>query len=293
MVGLLCKEGDEIKILCCMYGGEYGYNALRIASNVAGATDSTLTVMYVAEKKNNSALELKENIFKKVDEIVEKKGVGAEKKFVARKNIADAILEEANKKYDLVILGSAKFRGLERVLFGSVSYKVAEYADVPVLVVKRNTDRLKKILVCTDGSNTAKVACRMGVLLGRALGATVTMLAVAPEFYDKKLSGENSNEFVEVVKKRVSDDIEILLKDGKSLPVYAVKPLEKSINVKILARAGKGVKSAREEILKEAPGHDLVICGSRGLSRLQRVRMGHVSLAVKENADSNVLIVRN
>lgn len=64
------------------------------------------------------------------------------------------------------------------------------------------------------------------------------------------------------------------------------------IDVSKICRAGKGVKSVREEILKEAPNYDLVVCGSRGLSRMERVRMGHVSLAIKENANTNVLIVR-
>jgi nucleotide-binding universal stress UspA family protein len=275
-----------------MYGGEYGYNALRIASKIARATDSKLSFLYVTDVEHEDYSTMKESIFKKVDEALVETGVRAKKKFVAKKNVTDTILKETNKKYGLIILGSAKFTGTKRMLFGSVSYKVAEYADVPVLVVKRKTDRVEKILVCTDGSKTAKAACSMGVLLGRTLGAKVTMLAVAPEFYDEKLNGEDGEKYSEVVKKRVSDDIEILLKDGKSVPFYAAKPLEKGINVEILARAGKGVKSVREEINRLAPKYDLIIVGSRGLSRLDRVRMGHVSLAVSENADSNVLIVR-
>ena len=287
------KEGDEINILCCMYGGEYGYNALRIASKIAGATDSKLSFLYVTDVKREDYSGMRDSVFKKVDEALVEMDMRAEKKFIANKNVTNTILKEADGKYDLVVLGSAKFKGTKRMLFGSISYKVAEYADVPVFVVKRKTAKLEKILVCTDGSKTAKAACSMGVFLGRALGAKVTMLAVAPEFYDKKLKGEDGKEYSEIVKKRVSDDIEILLEDGESVPFYAVKPLEKGINVEILAKAGKGVKSVREEILKEAPGHDLVICGSRGLSRLERVRMGHVSLGVSENADSNVLIVRH
>jgi nucleotide-binding universal stress UspA family protein len=65
------------------------------------------------------------------------------------------------------------------------------------------------------------------------------------------------------------------------------------IDVGKICRGGKGVKSVREEILKEAKGYDLVVCGSRGLSKFERIKMGHVSLAVKEQADTNVLIVRN
>ncbi len=297
-----------------MYGGEYGYNALGIASRIAKETDSKLTVMYVVERMPGrligrgkhipartgktaadlyrSVPELKKAIFEKVDGILKERGVTAKKKFVTRKKVADAILEESDKKYDLVVLGSARFSGMARRLFGSVSYQVAEFANVPVLVVKRKTDEIKKILICTDGSESAKSARAMGAMLGKALNAKVTMLSVAPEFFDEGLAMECNQGVSSVVKKKVSVDIETLRRDGKQVIVYTRKPLEKSIEVELICRAGKGIKSVRKEILKEAPKHDLVVCGSRGLSRMERVRMGHVSLSVNENAKTNVLIVR-
>lgn len=283
-----------MKILCCMYGGEYGYNALRIASQIAKGTNSRLTVMYVAGRvgKHFAGSELKDQIFEKINDILKEKGVTAEKKFVTKKNIADVILEESDKGYNLVILGSARFSGLRRVLFRSVSHQVAEFADIPVLVVKRKTAEIKKILICTDGSKSAKSGCVIGTMIGKALGANVTMFSVAPEFSDEELAMNHNEEFANIVKKKVSADVEMIRRAGKYIPVYTPKPLERSVDVEMICRAGKGVKSVREEILKEAPKYDLVVCGSRGLSRMERVRIGHVSLAVKENADTNVLIVR-
>lgn len=303
-----------MKILACMYGGEYGYNALGIASRIAKETDSELTVMYVVERLPDRFVtmlgetaggpgktvadlyrgipNLKDSIFEKVDGILKEHGVTAKKKFVTRKKVADAILEESDEKYDLVVLGSARFSGMARRLFGSVSYQVAEFANVPVLVVKRKTDEMKKILICTDGSESAKSACAMGAMLGRALGAKVTMLSVSPEFFDEDLAKECNQGAPAVVKKKVSIDIEALQRDGKQVLVYARKPLEKSIEVELICRAGEGIKSVRKEILKEAPNYDMVVCGSRGLSRMERVKMGHVSLSLNENADTNVLIVR-
>lgn len=279
-----------MKILVGMYGGEYGYNALRIASCIAKGTDSELTVMYVVEKvpdrysarfeqtivESGKTLadlyqglpDLKDTIFEKVDDVLKESGVTAKKEFVTGKGIVDAILQEADEKYDLVVLGSARFSGLERMLFGSVSYQVAAGASVPVLVVKRQTDDLNSILICTDGSESAKSACLMGAMLGKALDAKVTLLTVAPEFFDEGVAKECDLESRNSIKEKIG------------------------IEVESICRAGKGVKSVRSEILNEAPKHDLVVCGSRGLSRMERVRMGHVSLAVKENADTNVLIVR-
>lgn len=278
-----------MKILTCMYGGEHGYSALKIASQIAKSTASDLTVIYVVEKlperyrtsfhytvveggKTLADLlhglpDMKDKIFEKVDEITGEYGLKVEKKMIAGKT-ADIIINECEKGYDLVVVGSAGLKGLERFLFGSVSYEVAEYANVPVLVVKRDTE-LKRILVCTDGSEPAEEAEFFAGLLAKALDAEVTLLSVAPEYVEPRLAEE-----CDLMGKR-------MLKEVFNLDAKAV------------CIAGKGVKSVREAIIKESPNYDLVTVGSRGLSKLQRVKMGHVSLAVKENAETNVLIVRN
>ena len=279
-----------MKILSCMYGGEYGYTALRMASKIAKATDSELTLMYVVDKIPDrfatrlgetaagpgetiadlyqNIPDLKDTIFENAEKILEKSGIIAEKEFVTGHKIADAILEKSDEGYDLVVLGSGGFAGLERMLFGSVSYQVAEHADVPVLVVKQSDDNLKNILVCTDGSESAKSACLMGAVIAKAVDAKVALLTVAQEFLDEEHAKACDIECSSAIKEKVGIDVERVCK------------------------AGKGIKSVRDEINRLAPKYDLIVVGSRGLSRLERVRMGHVSLSVNENADSNVLIVR-
>jgi nucleotide-binding universal stress UspA family protein len=272
-----------------MYGGEHGYTALNIASKIAKATDSDLTVIYVVEKlperyrtrfhytvvEGDKTLAdllhglpfMKSKIYSKVNEITRGYGLEAEKKMIAGKT-ADVILEESEKGYDLVVVGSAGLKGIERFLYGSVSYEVAEYANVPVLVVKKDVD-IRRMLVCTDGSESAEEAEFFAGQLAKALGAEITLLSVAPEY----------------VEPEVAEQCDLM---GKRMLMEVF-----GIDAGALCIAGAGVKSVREAILKEAPGYDLVVVGSRGLSKLQRVKMGHVSLAVKEKADTNVLIVRN
>ncbi|MDP6460073.1 MAG: universal stress protein, partial [Candidatus Hydrothermarchaeota archaeon] len=50
---------------------------------------------------------------------------------------------------------------------------------------------------------------------------------------------------------------------------------------------------AVEEIIKESKGYDLVVLGSRGLSKIKRMLVGHVSLNVETKAETNVLVVRS
>jgi hypothetical protein len=108
----------------------------------------------------------------------------------------------------------------------------------------------------------------MGAMIARAIGAEVSLLTVAQEFLDVGHAKECDIECSNLINKKIGIDVERI------------------------CHTGKGVKSVREEINKLAPKFDLIVVGSRGLSRMERVRMGHVSLSVKENADSNVLIVR-
>ena len=108
----------------------------------------------------------------------------------------------------------------------------------------------------------------MGAMIGKAVGAKVALLTVAQEFLDDEHAKTCDIECSNAIKEKVGIDVERVCK------------------------AGKGIKSVREEISKLAPKFDLIVVGSRGLSRLERVRMGHVSLFIKENADANILIVR-
>lgn len=103
------------------------------------------------------------------------------------RKIADAIIEESDRGYDLLILSSAGLSGVERTLFGSVSYEVAGYANIPVLIVKRPKEEIKRILTCTDSPKSAKAGCFMGSLIGKAVDAEANMLSAAPEFFDRRM----------------------------------------------------------------------------------------------------------
>ena len=47
-----------------------------------------------------------------------------------------AILEEAARGYDTIIMGSRRRKGIKRLLLGSVSHSVVHRSDCPVLVLR-------------------------------------------------------------------------------------------------------------------------------------------------------------
>ena len=61
-----------------------------------------------------------------------------------------------NKGVDLICMGSQGTSGLERVLLGSVTAKVIEKADCPVLAIPRDSKfkEIKKIAFSTDYHNS-------------------------------------------------------------------------------------------------------------------------------------------
>ncbi len=188
------------------------------------------------------------------------KAKGEVKKLKRGGEFVSSVLDELEKGgYDMLIFADYDPK---------VTRRIAEHATVPVLVVKRSFDKIEKILTCTDGSDAARMSCLLGSRIAKVLGAELTMLSVAPEFMDEEYARECELACAYVAREKVG------------------------IEPKTICKVGKGVKSVREEILKEAPNHDLVVCGSRGLSHMERVLMGHVSLGILEKADTNVLIVR-
>lgn len=85
-----------------------------------------------------SARDEAENALSLQVEACEKRGVAARYKIITSDNVAEQILKTAkDKKADLIVIGSQGLHGLGRIKsLGSVSRKVSEFADCPVLIVR-------------------------------------------------------------------------------------------------------------------------------------------------------------
>jgi nucleotide-binding universal stress UspA family protein len=165
----------------------------------------------------------------------------------------------------MVVTGTRGAKGLERHLFESVSYQVAEYAKIPVLVVRKEVVENEKILMATDGSEASKEAVYCCGYLAKGLGFQVTVLSVTPTSERRNCSEAAVEEAAEI--------------------------LEKEFGIKSKGMVLTG--NSAEKILEESAEMDLVIMGSRGLSRIRRLLLGHVSQRVLADGKTNVLIVRN
>ena len=189
---------------------------------------------------------------------------------IERGHAADLIITRAREeRADLIILGSRGLSRIQSFLIGSVSQKVVTYAPCSVLIVKRKSRELKKILVALDGS----------------------------KYSDKAVDYLQSHFLPEGIR------CTALFAWEQPLPLYlpkmAVEEMQERFR-RLLGRAGFKAKTLFvhghpakrivEAAQKKKP--DLVVVGSRGLTGLKRFLLGGISHKVVVYSPASVLVVR-
>lgn len=138
------------RILVAVDGSEYGEAALERAVDLAEAHGGDLSIAYVVNINEEFYAQAPEMVEKMVrdarallDEMkkrAEARGVKAET-YVREGEPHRWIIElAAERKVDLIVMGSHGRTGLKRLLMGSVAEKVIGLSSVPVLVAKTKSD---------------------------------------------------------------------------------------------------------------------------------------------------------
>lgn len=141
---------------------------------------------------------------------------------------------------------------------------------------------MRKILVTTDGSDTANKALLEAKRLGKPFNAEICILNVAQDVLITPYVTMN-NYNMETIKN--------LREAGERILDEALKLFDDyEGEVKVKLRTG----TAGEEIIKEVDNgdYDLVVMGSRGLGTFSRAMLGSVSSRVLHHVNSNILIVK-
>ncbi len=141
------------RILVPVDGSRYSRDAVRIAVQLAAVHQSHVAILHVvdlslleqlsrfAEKDRTSLheqLRSSANGFLQDMEREVRKAAGLPAAVLIREGIPhETILEEAVQwGADLIIMGKLGRRGVSHILLGSVTERVIEFSEVPVLVVK-------------------------------------------------------------------------------------------------------------------------------------------------------------
>lgn len=199
--------------------------------------------------------------------------------------LASTVVKHARRlKTDLIIMGSRGLSDIQGFLLGSVSRQVASTAACSVLVVKQPMPKLLHVALAVDDSKPSRAAAKF--LRSRILpeSATVTILtsveSPVTDFAARYLSDSQLAELKRPVMERATALVNGLrgefIKEGYSV-VTQVQ-----------------MNHVIDTIVKyvEANHDQLLVIGSRDLTKSERLHLGSVSESLLRHAPCSVLIVR-
>jgi nucleotide-binding universal stress UspA family protein len=188
---------------------------------------------------------------------------------------------------DLVVLGARGLGTVQRFFLGSVSDKVSKYADCSVLIVRGDgsgqSPPLERILIADDGSSSAAKAIERFSAFPLESHRQVKLLEAleaTPVFgmeYSIREDGR-LQENLSAIQNRLASQADRLKATGASVETQ-------------LYQAAPNVADAILDVAKEDRS-DLIVVGSTGQSRWQRLMLGSVSSRIVHHADCSVWIER-
>lgn len=187
-------------------------------------------------------------------------------------------------KADLMVMGCRGLSDIKGFLLGSTSRQVAAIAPCPLLVLKQPLTRLSRVTLAVDDSKPSRLAARF--LRNRLLPDTATLTILtslespvtdlaARYLSESQLAALTAPamERAAALMTRLHDEF---LKDG-----YAVTTAVRMDHV---------IDTIVKQV--EADRSDLLVIGSRELTKSERLHLGSVSETLLRHAPCSVLIVR-
>jgi nucleotide-binding universal stress UspA family protein len=144
---------------------------------------------------------------------------------------------------------------------------------------------IKKIVVGTDGSDTAAQAVIQAGELAEKLGASLVIVSAFDPVSTARLEKERADAPADVewtINER--EDVDAMLSQI-SAPME-----ERNIDVKIAARQGNPADAILD--VAEEEGADLIVVGNKGMAGARRFLLGSVPNKISHHAPCSVLIVR-
>jgi nucleotide-binding universal stress UspA family protein len=296
------------KILVPVDGSDQGLQAAETAAIVAKKTGASITVLHVLRlSKPLRGMEAKVNIprayypqpyaelgpkygipasvvnelagrleqegervVSDAEAVFKEEGLTVDTKTIRGKEPAEAILDESEKGYSLIVMGGHGENEKETYALGSVTKNVMRHTKCPTLIAKE-TCPLSSLLVCLDGSKHSSVALDYVADLAEKTGSKITLLNVQePDLKDA--APQVCSDLADKIISKALDSVK-----DKKLTV------EKKVEC--------GVASDTIAEVAERDKHDLIVLGDKGLSSTRRFLFGSVSDDVALKAKCSVLIV--
>lgn len=281
------------RVLLPTQGGENIKLAAQLVSYIASSIPLELTILY-AEGNKKSKVKLPASVARNtIAEITSSMNLSShsswESKIESGRNKADVILKEANKGYDLIVMGA-----IERQVAGShvrlnLQFdRVVREANCPTMLVKSNLSsdtqtphsgfyKISHILVPTTGSNYSRHAVEVASTIAVETKAIVTLVNVINRTQQEYslFEEQTTHSAVEIAKQILSSQAEF----GRSLgAIVETVILTGIVELEILQYA------RNSEV-------DLIVLGSIVRTVSGRVFFGHRSNAILSKAQCPVAVI--
>jgi nucleotide-binding universal stress UspA family protein len=297
-----------MRILCAVDGSEYSQWGVQTLEALAAREPEHVILLHVinepslqaakgkslpAEKRALVAMEKAGQLILREAERLAKVALGqaatgpstAFQQVLAYGPIASTIVQQARRwRADLMLMGSRGLSDIKGFLLGSVSRRVASMAPCSVLVVKEACSALRRVTLAVDDSKQSRAAAQF--LRSQILpdSATVTILSSAESLVTdlaaRYLSASQLSDLIQPVMERTTKLVNSLRDDF--------------IKEGMTATTAVQMDHVIDTIVKhvEADHADLLVVGSRALTKSERLHLGSVSESLLRHAPCSVLIVR-
>ncbi len=286
----------RVKILLADDGSQHAQAAVDLLGELSLPAKSRVTTLRVFTPGQIPGLPEFENALARTKEHLLLKGIASETNLVLGEP-AEKIIEIAGEdKPDLIVLGAKGLRATLGILLGGVAQQVAEYACCPVLVVRAPFRGLRRILVVTDGSPNAQRAVRYLIRFPLPAKVDVRVMHVMPPerqpvMMSSIAGGWQTAYIQEVIAKEEAAAVEKQKRKWEALLTRTCELFRRNgmDATPVLAHG-----DAATEIIEYVKSNhvDLIVAGSRGLSRFRGWWMGSVSRKLIHYSDCSVLIVK-
>ncbi len=224
----------------------------------------------VRSEISNYFSQMGKKIVWEAEALFKEEGIEVDARFIEHEDPAEAILRLVKDgDYNLVVMGNRGETEAEVFSLGSVAEKVVRHVECPVLIVKGKT-KISKILVGIDGSENAEKALEHAVELAKKHKAKITLLNV-------------EGPVLLSLKPEVAKEIGESILSGAAARVKGVE-----FNTQV--EFGNPAETIIE--VTEKGNYDIIVVGSRGLSKVKRFFLGSVSDDVSHHARGSVLVVK-
>lgn len=298
----MLKRNAPWNVMLAVDGSENAEAACHLLCDLQLPPESCINVISVMIPRNAAEYyPVLQQVLSQIKQKIEDKGFQAQTELLTGYPAEMLVGYADQHRPDLIVLGAKGLRGTIGILLGGVAQQVVEYASEPVLVVRTPYEGLRRALLVIDKSFYSQKA--VGYLLRMPLPEEVNLqvMHVLPPLASPMLDSYawpsiatapgTLPDFDEDFSIEQAKQAEEEKQEGQALLDRTIDKLIKS------GRQATGILvrgDAATEILHHAREHavDLIVAGSRGLSRMQGLLLGSVSRKLVHYAGCSVMIVK-